>query len=120
MELRKLSQVLVDVEDDGDADDQGNGKEIGANELTDDIAIKNLDVAERVQFLHPFQTTGYGLPFPLDPLPSGNKPFEMTVCPSAYLQSFSMFPDLCVLHNLLLSVVVRLFYLSSQSHFVSR
>ena len=98
MILRELRQVLIDVEDNGDADDQDNGKEIGTDELSDDVSVEDLDIAERVQLLDPAQTMCDRLPVLLDPLPSSNESFEMVVNPSGHLQSLSMFPDLCVLH----------------------
>ena len=49
MVWREFRQVLVHVEHDGDGDDERDGVEIGAYELLDDVPIKNLDVASRVE-----------------------------------------------------------------------
>jgi hypothetical protein len=49
--VRKLSQVLVDIKDDGNRDNQNDGIEIGTNELVDDIPVHSLNEAEWVDFL---------------------------------------------------------------------
>jgi hypothetical protein len=45
MILCELGQVLVHVEDDRDRDNQRNGIDIRADELLDDIPVKNVDIA---------------------------------------------------------------------------
>lgn len=49
MILRELGEILVEVEDYGNGDDQGNGEEIGADELLDDIPVQNLDITLGIQ-----------------------------------------------------------------------
>jgi hypothetical protein len=49
MVLRKLCQVLIEVEDDGDRDDENDGEEVGANEFLDDVPIHAHDVAKRIE-----------------------------------------------------------------------
>ena len=49
MILCEFRQVLVEVEDDGDGDDQCDGEEIVAYELLDNVPVEPLDVPERVE-----------------------------------------------------------------------
>ena len=55
MILRELREVLVNVEDDRDGDNQGDGIEISAYELLYDIPVENLQIAFRVEIFHPTQ-----------------------------------------------------------------
>ena len=53
MVLREFRQVLIHVKDDGYADDQKNGIDVGANELLDDVSIQPFDIVERIDIFHP-------------------------------------------------------------------
>ena len=53
MILCELRQVLVDIEDDGDGDDEGNGEEVGADELPYDIPVDDFQKAENVEPFYP-------------------------------------------------------------------
>ena len=48
MRLGKLSQVLVDIEYDGNGDDECDGKEVGSDELAYNVPVECLDEPERV------------------------------------------------------------------------
>ena len=49
MVLCEFLQVLVKVEDNSDGDDQGDGEEIVAQKLLDNVPVELLDVPERVE-----------------------------------------------------------------------
>ena len=42
MELGELGEVFVDVENNGDGDDQSDGKKVGTNELANDVTVECL------------------------------------------------------------------------------
>ena len=47
MELGEFGEVFVDVENNGDGDDQSDGKKVGANELANDVTIECLEMSGR-------------------------------------------------------------------------
>ena len=49
MVLAELRKVLVNVEDDGDADNQQYGIDVRTDELTYDIPVENFYVSQRVK-----------------------------------------------------------------------
>lgn len=61
MVLRKLCQILIDIKDNGDADDQRNGKDISTDKLLDDVPVYSLNVTEWIDKSQKLQ-------FPSNPL----------------------------------------------------
>ena len=51
MALRELIDFLVEVENDGDGDDDGYQKDVSGEELLDDISVDAVDVQQSYQRL---------------------------------------------------------------------
>ena len=57
MILRKLRQVLIDVEDYGNGNDEEDGEEIRTDKLLYDIPVESADVTEYIQLPYPSEIT---------------------------------------------------------------
>ena len=49
MVFGELRKILVDIEHDGNRDDERNGEEIGGEELLDDVPVDGLDIAPGIE-----------------------------------------------------------------------
>ena len=84
--LDERVEILVDVEDDGDGDDQQNREEVGADEFSDDIPVEPLDEG--------------GFEF----LQQAAEPTEGFSQPSSDFQCFAVFLDFAIFHCLFLTL----------------
>ena len=94
MILGKLCQVFVHVENNGDADNECDGKEICANELADDIPIKFLQQTEWIDSVQPGKVAFH-------PFCCFDYPMAATVKPSSGLEQLAVLSDLVVSHYIL-------------------
>ena len=104
MILRKLRQVLVEVEHDGNGNNQGYREEVVTYELLDDIPVQSLDVSQWVEIPEHLEETQF-VPHPSqhlgDAVKNGNQPTEAMGNGSAHLQSSAMFSDVFkIFHHL--------------------
>ena len=74
MVLRKLCQILIDIKDNGDANDQRNGKDISTDKLLDDVPVYSLNVTEWIDKSQKLQ-------FPSNPLAYALQQPGMGGCP---------------------------------------